>query len=258
MKLTLNKFKLFLLSAVILLIPNQMAFADSTHGLNNVADSSIKTAVESDFSKYQKTLDNAKQNFGKTGDETYAAAHLEDGTPYYVATENGKDFVLDGYIFPIELNGKPSGIVFAKQIGGHWAVFNIKNNLSFDQDIKDIKGLLKKNDDAKLIYDPALSMYSVAVHHETGEDELISMKEDTALGLHKNQAVKLKDVQEKLQKIQSERKLPADNNGAVQAGGPGSGQSQSNYLKMNLGISASVIVVLSLMTIFLIKRRKSI
>lgn len=258
MKVTFNKFRLLFLSAAILLIPNQMAFADSAHGINSVAEPSIKAEVESDFSKYQQTLDNTKENFGKNGDESFAAAHLKNGIPYYVATENVNDFVLDGYIFPIELNGKPSGIVFAKQNDGHWSVFNIKNNLSFDQDINDIKGLLKKNDDTKLVYDPALGLYSVAVHHETGEDELISMKDDAALGLHKNQAIKLNDMQEKLKKIKSERILPLNNNGAVQAGGLGSSQNETVHQKMSIGISALVIMILGSITAFLIKRRKSI
>jgi hypothetical protein len=65
---------------------------------------------------------------------------------------------------------------------------------------------------------------------------MISMKDDPALGLRKNEPAKLIEVQEKLRKIMSERKLPVSNNGAVQAGGAGA-ETAVGSRKLALGTS---------------------
>jgi hypothetical protein len=253
-KLISKNVKVLLMSAALLLASIQFASANSAQNLNSIADSGVKSEVQADFAKYQKTLDNAKDKFGQNGNESFSSATLGDGIPYSIMTADG-NFTFDGYIFPIELDGKTSGIIFAKEINGQWGVFNIKNNLSFDQDVKDVKNLLQKNDDPELIYDPALSIYAVAVHHQSGKDELISMKDDSALGLHKNSPVALTDVQTKIKNVMGERKLQPNNNSVVQAGG--SGYAGSNHQLKNISVTASaVILILGMISIIVIRKRR--
>lgn len=242
----------------IFLIPNQPAFANNLEPNIQNVNKDVKLMIEADFLNYQKSLDKTKDKFGVSDDESFTNAHLGDGIPYLVvsdsseANENG--FTFDGYIFPIQVNGKPVGIVFSKETNGKWSIVNIKNNMTFEQDLLNARKLLKDTDDAKLVYDPAFGLYALVIHHATGEKSILSMKDNEALKLKKNNLIPIADFQASLHELKKARGLESKGQ-VIQAGGvsivDSNSQESTRYL-----LIGGVVVALGTIVFVMLRRRK--
>ncbi|WP_018131142.1 hypothetical protein [Effusibacillus pohliae] len=245
MKYNFARLVILMFIACMLLVQNQSALADNDP-ITQYANKGVKSMIEADFLNYQKPLDAAKDNFGVNADDSFANAQLGDGIPYFVVSNkieaNGNSFTFGGYIFPIRVNGKPAGIVFATEENGKWSIFNIKNNTSFEQDLQDAKKLLKDTDSAKLLYDQRFGLYIFAVQHVTGESSIVPMRDHEFLKLKKHSFVPMADFEAKLDKLKKE-KASESKNGAVQAGGAVLNSDSSNagskyYLPIGGGLVA--------------------
>ncbi|PWK13127.1 LPXTG cell wall anchor domain-containing protein [Tumebacillus permanentifrigoris] len=260
MRYSVTRFTFWLFLACIMLLSTQSAFASLTDIKTQFAPPEVKALVEKDFLNYQNSMDATKDKFGVGGDDSFAKARLGTGIAYYVVektvenTENA--FTFDGYIFPIQLNSKPVGILIAREINGKWGVFNINNNATFEQDIQSAKNLLRDTDTVKFVYDPAFNLYTLIVQHTSGERSILSMKDHETLNLKKNTLSSISEFQTKLQDMKN-KKQSIGKSELLQVGGVGATTSTiSDETSTYSFLIVGAVLVLGVLVFLLVKKRK--
>jgi hypothetical protein len=262
MKHAISRLTILMFFTCLFLIFNQTAFASGLNSNTPIASKEVKAMVESDFAKYQKSLDNSKDNFGASNEETFSNAQLKDGIAYYMVSNNtdtnDNGFTFAGYIFPIQLNGKPVGIVSATENNGKWQVLDISNNLTFDQDLSDAKKLLKNTDRTKLVYDSFAGLKLLLVQSETGASTVLPLKDNKALNLKKNNSVSMSDFQARFQKLKNKKgstnQSQGDQLGGIGGVGVSSTTQSSSYF---LTIGVVVVVTFGAILYFIARKRKN-
>ncbi|MBL0385278.1 hypothetical protein JJB07_01350 [Tumebacillus sp. ITR2] len=236
MKRILTTLFLVLFATCTLGLIQQPAFAGSPEPKIQYADQKVKSMVEADFQNYKNSLEHTKDNFGVTEQESYSKASLGDGVAYYDLANNS-DLSADpltfaGYVFPIHVQGKTGGIVFAQEKEGKWGVFYIQSNLTFEQDLAEAKKRIQADDSIKLVSDMSTALYAVSIESETGNSGILPMRDNLALGLKKNALIPKSEFQSQLKSLKAAResnKISSNNgkdNELIQMGG-GFGTAQT-------------------------------
>jgi hypothetical protein len=263
MKRYLPRFVSALIIVFGLFIFNSVIFAQNPVSLKDFADKNVKAAVEEQFFKnFANSLDSSKKDFSVQGEDSFHKALLGDGIPFYkISTKNGNNdelFIFSGYIFPIKLNGKSTGIVYAINDNGTWKVDHIENDAKFEQNISDANKNLKNGDTSRLIVDPSYEVKALVVQNSDGES-LLDINSNSNLKLQKNKAVPISEFKETLKKVKEEKgKISSTNKDGEQQSGSGQLPVKTSSKDWGrLSIILFIIFIISLIpTVYLIRKNR--
>jgi len=259
-----NLFKIAIVLSVIILF-SSFVYADTADDKTQIEK--VKLSVESSFMKFIPSLEADKKDFGLSGSESYSNANLGDGIPYYVLSKdllnNGKldddAFTLDGYLFPIKVNGKTTGMATAQQdSSGQWAITDISSDSTYEGRILDAKKVFKDNIPTKLIYDRGFFIFAVAGKANSGYD-IVSTEDNGSWDMKKNEIKSLDDLANKVVKHYNgfkQRKMTDSYN--TPGGGIGdinTPKTSHNYI-LPFSIILIIVVFGSSISIVYFRRRK--
>lgn len=249
----MNKHLLLILIVISIFAFTSPTFASGITFTSPLAGPVIKSEIENELARYNVSLDHSKNEFGVGADESFSEAKISDGIPYYVVanstTSNENEFMFAGYIFPLQLNGRPAGLVFATQSNGTWKIFNIKNSLTFDQDLSDAEKLVNTSDVSKLVYDMIYGLNALVVTSETGSKKVLPLKSNQSLHLEKNKFVSMPDFQSQLQNIRHSTK-PIPPTQLIQLGGIGTGSTTVSAHSPRYSSLAGLMFLISLVALY--------
>lgn len=232
--------------------------------------SEVRDSIEQELDSYKGALENDKENFGMNSGDNVSQVTLGEGYPYYsVATsflnekevadevESEQVFDFEGYVFPIELNGDPVGVVFAKETDGKWDIYKISSNLTFEEDIKkaEIK-LTEDQDNAKVIYDARFGVKAVATDSEFVAMSQVENSDD--FKIKKNEKKELQSFAQEVHSYSQEMKKESKAQRGT-FGGSGSGYADStssinSYILIIVCITGALLSVAGV----ILYRRKSV
>ncbi|MNI01598.1 hypothetical protein D3C73_544470 [compost metagenome] len=222
----------------------------------------IKKSVEDDFKSYIPSLEQQKTQFGLEASDDTNLATLGDGYPYYVFHSNDilksansieSSLKFSGYIFPITVNSKPAGIVFAEaDSAGVWKVLRISSDLDFE---KLYKSTIQQRQlrDAKLIYD--ISTHVAGIVSEQ-DPQFTPLRENSALTLKQGENTSFTDLKEKVINSRDEKSSNSDE--ANYSGQPiASEKIKSTDTFFNIPVILTLIVCVGLIMLFTLRSRKN-
>ncbi|WP_223068936.1 hypothetical protein [Paenibacillus caui] len=226
----------------------------------------IRQSVEADFQNYIPSLNQTKKEFGLSDSDDFSKAILEEGHPYYriapqeklsVASNVKDSLTFAGYIFPVSINLKPAGLLFADNAKGQWKVLKISSDLDFASNYKLVNEKFKSQK-SKIIYDETLHISGV-VDEDTSN--FGALRPNPELGLTKSSITPFSELKKEVAKIRSKKQnsLTAPD-GATYAGGGHGDQPVKAVANTNhpLILTLSVVTIALALCVFAILRKRKL
>ncbi|PWV95183.1 hypothetical protein DFQ01_12918 [Paenibacillus cellulosilyticus] len=219
---------------------------------NQIADNSIKQSILTDYQQhYASSLDSAKSDFnGSSG--SFQNATLGNGIAYYqIADDHTDPFIFAGYIFPIELDGKELGTVYANNDSGEWKIFRVNNVKDYTQSVNKAKSNVNTGDKTKVIDDMRYGISALYINGGDGEH---------IVDLHKGSDFKKKpysDFKNSIDKVRldNQNMKSKTKDGAIQFGS-GSVNVNNNDKSNHTYIYLLIAAVAFLFPVFYLLRNK--
>ncbi|MEQ8175559.1 MAG: hypothetical protein ABRQ26_10885 [Syntrophomonadaceae bacterium] len=207
-------FLALLLALSFVFSPSLYAIAASLNEITNSDD--VKSSVETQFQTKSEGLNLDKVNYGLNDGESFSAAKLGDGVPFFRLSQS-QSLKHSGYIFPIIINNRSAGIAVVEQYQGKWQIVDIVSDLNLDRDIKEATKQTREGIPTLLLYEPGLQLCALIIQNQSG-DELISIRDSQYLGIRKYEKKPLADIVNIINEINRSSHNP-DSMGYYKAGG---------------------------------------
>lgn len=255
MKLVNKRFFILILSFAILMLFNNLVFANESDSKEQV--DSIKMTIGESFEKHKAALELDKNKFGLSASESFADATLGEGVPYYVISsdflnnEQSPDTLSKyGYVFPIKVGKKSAGIVFVREIDGKYDVVGMQNNLTFEEDIANAKRIFNDNMPTELVYDKRLHLYALA---NKTKHSIVPLLDNEAYGVKKDKIMSLETAAKKVREKHNEMKQNPEKFGVMGYEGANSSQEKQSLYYIIIGLS---LIALPATFFVVIRKRK--
>ncbi|MHA6530595.1 hypothetical protein [Paenibacillus sp. BAC0078] len=251
-------FSFFLIFSLLLFTSSSFIFADS---FAPAPGEQIKSNIQNEFKlKYMGSLNVLKSEYGLGDTENFENAQISSGTAYYKISDaaNSSELVFAGYIFSIKLNNVAVGTIFSNNDSGSWEIFNISNNVNYEQPLLAAQSSLKDGEDVKLVSDIRYGINALYISGITGERILdLNSSNAKSSSLRAENTISKSVFDEKIKSIKENRAASPTKDGLLQMG---SGQvdftksedASSNKLSVILLLCGVILII----PVFLILRKK--
>lgn len=225
-------FSFFLIFNLLLFNFGSFNFADS---FAPTPSDQIRTNIQNEFKlKYMDSLNVVKSEYGLGDKENFEDAQLSSGTAYYKISDdpNSSDLVFAGYIFSIKVNHIAVGTIYANNDSGSWEIFNISNNVNYEQPLLAAQSSLKDEEEVKLVSDVRYGINVLYINGITGE-RIIDLNSSNAKSssLRAENTISKSVFDQKIKSIKEKRAASPAKGGLLQMG---SGQVDFTKLRSPL------------------------